>query len=148
MVINGNALRREFPVQPYISRKKRFAGVSYGQSEAGYDLRIRQNVVLHPFKRFVLASTEEVFDMPNDLVAIVHDKSTWARSGLSVFNTVVEPGFKGGLTLELVYHGWGILRIPAGAGIAQAIFHKLAEPARYNGKYQNQTIEPQKAIFK
>lgn len=118
-------------------------GVSYGMSEAGYDLRIAQDVVLHPFKRFSLASTIERFNMPEDLVAVVHDKSTWARRGLSVFNTVAEPGWQGWLTLELVYHRWGILRIPAGAGIAQAIFHQLAIPARYgDGKYQNQENRP------
>ena len=55
--------------------------------------------------------------MPRDMVGVVHDKSTWARRGLSVFNTVIEPGWRGKLTLELVYHGGQDLLIPAGSGI-------------------------------
>lgn len=127
--------------------KFRANGVSHGMSEAGYDIRIKQSVILHPFRRFALASTIERFQMPENLVAIVHDKSTWARRGLSVFNTVIEPGFFGGLTLELVYHGIIPLRIPAGAGIAQVIFHELSEKARYNGKYQGQSMDPTRAIY-
>jgi dCTP deaminase len=84
--------------------------------------------------------------MPKDLVGVVHDKSTWARQGLSVFNTVIEPDWDGFLTLELVYHGDGELVIPAGAGIAQILFYALIESASYgNGKYQNQPDQPVEA---
>lgn len=96
---------------------------------------------------FCLASAIEEFDMPEDLVGIVHDKSTWARQGLSVFNTVIEPGWKGFLTLELVYHGNQPLHIPAGSGIAQVIFHELTQRSHYSGKYQNQADEPVASIF-
>ena len=95
---------------------------------------------------FCIASAIEEFDMPSHLVGIVHDKSTWARQGLSVFNTVIEPGWKGWLTLELVYHGWKELVIPAGAGIAQVVFHETSFPASYEGKYQNQPDQPVRAI--
>ena len=101
-------------------------GVSYGLGEAGYDIRIKQGVALNPVSRFILASTVEYFNMPKNLVAVVHDKSTWARQGLSVFNTVIEPGWRGYLTLELVYHGSEELYIPQGAGIAQVLFHRCA----------------------
>ena len=147
MIRNGLKLYRDQPVNPIAGFKLNAHGVSYGMSEAGYDIRIKQSVILHPFKRFSLASSMEKFHMPNDLVAIVHDKSTWARRGLSVFNTVIEPGWKGWLTLELVYHGWRPLRIPAGAGIAQVIFHHLEVPAEYNGKYQNQPDNPVRAVM-
>ena len=86
--------------------------------------------------------------MPQSLVAIVHDKSTWARRGLSVFNTVIEPAWKGWLTLELIYHGWKPLRIKAGTGIAQVLFHEIHEPTAYKGKYQNQENKPVSAILK
>lgn len=146
MIINGRKLYDARPVSPMAGMKLREHGVSYGLAEAGYDLRIKQAVTLHPFRRFALASTIEKFDMPENLVAIVHDKSTWARRGLSVFNTVIEPGWRGWLTLELVYHGWKPLSIPAGAGIAQAIFHRIEEPASYgNGKYQDQEDRPVEA---
>lgn len=142
MVRNSEILLRAAPLVHMYDRKIKEHGVSYGLSEAGYDVRIKQNVVLHPLKRFVLASTREKFRMPTDLVAIVHDKSTWARRGLSVFNTVIEPGWNGYLTLELVYHGWKILKIPAGAGIAQVVFHVLETPQKYDGKYQDQENKP------
>jgi dCTP deaminase len=146
MIVNGQSLLQQRPLSPMAGMKLREHGVSYGLSEAGYDLRIKQAITLHPFKRFALASTIERFDMPENLVAIVHDKSTWARRGLSVFNTVIEPGWRGWLTLELVYHGWRVLRIPAGVGIAQAIFHETQERANYGaGKYQDQGNEPTEA---
>ena len=143
MIINGNALLQAAPLTPMLREKMREHGVSYGLTEAGYDIRIKQEVTLTPERRFQLASTVERFNMPNTLVAVVHDKSTWARRGLSVFNTVIEPGWRGWLTLELVYHGNHELVIPAGAGIAQVLFYKLAQKASYgDGKYQNQPDRP------
>ena len=97
--------------------------------------------------RFVLGSSIEEFQMPGTLVGIVHDKSTWARQGLSVFNTVIEPGWKGFLTLELVYNGHTDLCIPAGTGIAQVLFHQVVEPKYYVGKYQHQADEPVSSKF-
>ena len=146
MICNQKALVGKHPLYPMMYAKCKAHGVSHGLSEAGYDIRIKQSVVLHPLRRFGLASTVERFNMPNDLLGIVHDKSTWARRGLSVFNTCIEPGWYGWLTLELVYHGMGILRIPAGAGIAQVIFHEVREPFEYAGKYQGQADRPVSAI--
>ena len=144
MIANGPSLTAAGVLTPMIESKLPGpGGVSHGMSEAGYDIRIAQDIVLHPFRRFRLASTMERFQMPTDMVAIIHDKSTWARRGLSVFNTVAEPGWQGWLTLELVYHRWGLLRIPAGAGIAQVVFHRIEHPADYGaGKYQNQEDRP------
>lgn len=148
MIINGEALFRCKPLEPMLNTKQREHGVSYGLGEAGYDIRIKQGVWLNTRKRFTLASTVERFNMPNHLVGIVHDKSTWARKGLSVFNTVIEPGWNGYLTLELVYHGDEELVIPAGAGIAQILFHALVEDANYGGgKYQGQPDQPVEAKF-
>jgi len=146
MIINQRELRDAQPLRPLMEEKMKSNGVSYGMSEAGYDVRIKQDVLLHPFKRFSLTSTFEYFHMPDNLVAIVHDKSTWARRGLSVFNTVIEPGWRGWLTLELVYHGWKPLYVPAGTGIAQCIFHEVVTPVQYDGKYQNQENKPVGAI--
>lgn len=147
MICNGEALLRAKPVAPFAPIKMKLHGVSYGLAEAGYDIRIKQAVTLHPLKRFALASSFEHFTMPTDLLGIVHDKSTWARRGLSVFNTVIEPGWKGWLTIELVYHGWRPLYIPAGVGIAQVIFHRLQYPGEYSGKYQDQPDRPVAAIL-
>ncbi len=146
MIVNGKTLVKAMPIAPMMTTKKREHGVSFGLSEAGYDIRIAQDVTLHPFKRFALASTYDYFDMPFDLVGVVHDKSTWARRSLSVYNTIIEPAWRGWLTLELVYHGWGVLRIPAGAGIAQVLFHQITDVAAYSGKYQDQPNRPVGAI--
>lgn len=142
MIVNGQALLRAAPIKNMLEAKYQLHGVSYGLTEAGYDIRIKQEIVLNAEHRFTLASTVEEFDMPQGLVGVVHDKSTWARRGLSVFNTVIEPGWRGFLTLELVYHGAIPLYIPAGAGIAQVLFHQLAQRASYEGKYQNQPDAP------
>lgn len=166
MVINGIDLFEASPIKGMLNHKAKHNGVSHGLSEAGYDIRIKQSVQFSPedpfnparvavmlpghepdFEtgRFALASTIEEFQMPDNLVGIVHDKSTWARRGLSVFNTVIEPGWCGFLTLELVYHGNRTLTIPAGSGIAQVIFHDLTHKAEYSGKYQHQENYPVKA---
>lgn len=128
-----------------------------GESFAGFDRKIATEpaiVVTDPETgsytvsegtRFTLASAIEEFDMPDDLLGIVHDKSSWARRGLSVFNTVIEPGWKGFLTLELVFHGNEPVVIQHGSGIAQVIFHQLENSAAYKGKYQNQPNEPVRA---
>lgn len=169
MIINGRKLFDMKPVEPMLDHKVKLNGVSHGLAEVGYDIRIKQEVwffrgyegelLIEVHKtsefddceltngRFCIASTIERFQMPSNLVGIVHDKSTWARKGLSVFNTVIEPGWTGFLTLELVYHGQEDLHIPAGSGIAQVIFHEIAESANYDGKYQNQEDKPISAIM-
>ena len=160
-VINGKTLLRKAPITFMKHVKVREHGVSHGLGEAGYDIRIKQEIKFRPltlgpqieidgkieFGRFCIASAMEEFLMPVDLVGIVHDKSTWARQGLSVFNTVIEPGWNGFLTLELVFHGSKEITIPAGAGIAQVIFSSLAHDAAYEGKYQDQKDEPVPSRF-
>jgi dCTP deaminase len=149
MIVNRFSLLEKAPIIGMSSDKNKAHGVSWGLTEAGYDIRVKQTISF--FKdcgsTFVLASSVEEFDMPNDLVGIVHDKSTWARQGLSVFNTVIEPGWKGFLTLELVYHGSSYLTVPEGSGIAQVIFHQLTDSSCYTGKYQDQEDLPVKAKF-
>ena len=159
MIVNGKRLLTLAPIADMLDHKAKAHGVSYGLSEAGYDIRVKQEIQFcgHGARmvrvcdkdavtvkpgRFTLASAVEEFQMPDCLVGVVHDKSTWARRGLSVFNTVLEPSWFGFLTLELVYHGDTDLVIPAGAGIAQVLFHRIEEPASYDGKYQGQADEP------
>lgn len=168
MIVNGLKLLVAAPIKYMLRQKVRHNGVSHGLSEAGYDIRILQEVrfwkrfwfipmvtVTNPEgvattsfgTRFTLASASEKFDMPDNLVGVVHDKSTWARKGLSVFNTVIEPGWRGFLTLELVYHGKGELWIKPDSGIAQVLFSEIQLPVSYgDGKYQNQPNRPVAAI--
>ena len=146
MIINGTMLLKKAPIQDMLDCKVKQHGVSHGLSEAGYDIRINQSVVLDCDNRFTLASSKEYFQMPHRLVGEVKDKSTWARKGLSVFNTVIEPGWNGYLTLELVFHGPGSLFIEEGSGIAQVLFYETSMAAAYYGKYQDAGDYPQEAI--
>lgn len=166
MIINRGSLLEAAPIKDMIPSKERVHGYSHGMSEAGYDIRLKQSITFdnregrnlvfvfdgdEPQRidhgHFCLGSAIEEFQMPTNLTGIVHDKSTWARQGLSVFNTVIEPGWHGFLTLELVYHQLSLLEIPAGVGIAQVVFHETAENAQYSGKYQHQADKPQEAKF-
>lgn len=157
MIVNGHLLLEAAPIHNMLTTKVRHNGVSHGLAEVGYDIRIKQEITFRDNRvwvrsgpiqhgRFILASAMEQFEMPLDLAGVVHDKSTWARRGLSVLNTIIEPGWKGFLTLELVYHGQNELHIPAGSGIAQVLFHQAMVRAAYNGKYQNQADKPVPAI--
>lgn len=101
------------------------------------------------YGRCALASSIERFDVPNHLVAIIGHKSTNARRFACAWaGTTAEPGWSGHLTIELTFHGLEPVTIPAGSGIAQVLFHELAEPADYgNGKYQGQADRPVPAIM-
>lgn len=176
MIINRNSLRNCYPISNMREDKAKLFGVSSGMSEAGYDITIAEDIHFTPgtpltwkiwnytaptirrwrknaewhdddiIGNFCLASANEYFLMPRDVVGIVHDKSTWARQGVSVFNTVIEPGWEGFLTLEIVFHGSEPLTISSGQGIAQVVFHQTTDEAAYEGKYQNQGAGPTEAI--
>ncbi len=122
-------------------------GMTYGLSSCGYDIRIKQETLLHPGS-FMLASSIEEFEMPLNIMAVVHDKSSLARRGLSVFNTVLEPNWKGFLTLELKNQGTERILLAAGSPIAQIVFRYLDYPTEvpYEGKYQNQEDRPVSSI--
>lgn len=164
MIINGVTLLEAAPIKDMLPAKvsKVPFPTSYGLGELGYDIRVKQDIVFftneegafititdpitkhttHLKGRFCLASSMEEFQMPDTLGAIGHDKSTWARLGVQVFNTVVEPGWNGFLTIELVFNGEERVHIPAGSGIMQMIFHQALNSAKYVGKYQDQANEP------
>lgn len=145
-VLTRDAIAHYRPVSPLLLRT-RHRGMTYGLSYAGYDVRIAQDFLMWP-GRFVLASTIERFEMPRRVVGVVHDKSTWARRGIAVQNTVIEPGWRGYLTLEITMHAWRFVRIRAGDPIAQIMFHELDKPvAGYEGKYQDQENRPVSAIL-
>lgn len=99
--------------------------------------------------RFALASSVERFRVPENLVAVIGHKSTLARQGINVWaGTTAEPKWEGWLTLEIGFHGNEPVTIPAGSGIAQVLFHELAEPGDYaGGKYANQPDRPVAAIM-
>ena len=92
---------------------------------------------------FVLAHTVEWLKMPADVTGIIHDKSTYARLGCALQNTVIEAGWEGQITLEITNHNARPVVLRAGCGIAQIVFHR-GVPCRSpysarSGKYQGQS---------
>jgi len=87
---------------------------------------------------FCLATTREYFEMPDDLVALVGLRSTWARKGLSNLGpTWVDAGFHGEITLEIA--SWVKQTLPIGEPFAHLVFMRTTTPAEpYRGKYQGQ----------
>ena len=143
-------------IQPFAERTE-FRGKTFGLGPATYDVRCRQTITLHPYSQiiipdpsdkqhkmgFTLASTIERVMLPSNVRATVCDKSSWARLGLAVQNTKIDPGFRGHITLELSNHGHEVLKIVEGDAIAQLEFAMLLEPTEmpYQGKYQDQPDE-------
>ncbi len=141
-------LNSEPLIAPFLERTVDSLGVTFGLGPAGYDIRVAEDIRLEPgFQSFSLASSMERFCIPDFLVGIVHDKSTWARRGVALQNTICEPNWNGFLTLEISCHGFENIYIPRGTGIAQVIFYRLDEKTDtpYIGKYQSQEAGPQKA---
>lgn len=156
-VLSSQSIRKRGIFTPFNERTIH-KGMTFGLGPAGYDVRIAETVELgvqrtsritYSVPRSALASTMEHFNMPDDCVAYVKDKSTWARRFVLVQNTIIEPGWRGFLTLEITYDGDDGIVIEAGSPIAQIVFHKLDEPTEqpYNGKYQDQASGPQYAIM-
>lgn len=151
MIINGNALLRAKPIKPMEPEKKTqtLHGItmSYGLTECGYDIRLAQNVWLFLGRRFVLGSSFEHFNVPNNMMGRVLNKSSWARKGIDVSrSTNLEPGWSGFLTLEITYSKMKPILLPKGIGIAQVIFEEILEARQYVGKYNHQPNRPVKAI--
>lgn len=133
------------------------SGKSYGLSSAGYDVRLHrflvhgqlEDSVRMQFGDFILASSLERIKMPKDVLCYVKDKSSYAREGLFVQNTVLEPGWEGHITFELTFNRPAHhIVLKQGMPIAQLIFHRLDEETEqpYGGKYQNQIDQPVESI--
>lgn len=159
MILPAQRIRQlcqgERPLVSPFSERTVSHGMTYGLSAAGYDVRIREEVQIRSGS-FVLASTVERFNMPDNLIGRLTNKSSWARLGVSVHHSVIEPGWRGYLTLEIfcVRHelesrGFGALTIGAEAPIAQVVFEELSEPTDqpYTGKYQDQPAGPQSVVW-
>lgn len=109
----------------------------------GFDCRINsweKQESIHPrSSNFYLAATAETFEMPDDLMALICLKSSWARKGFLVPSTVVDAGFKGNLTIA-VTDTQGYIDEIIGKLFIHLIFAKTSGKCiPYAGKYQGQT---------
>jgi dCTP deaminase len=88
--------------------------------------------VLHPGE-FVLASTYEVFGLPDDLAARLEGKSSLGRLGLLTHSTAgwIDPGFSGHVTLELSNVATLPIKLWPGMKIGQMCLFRTSSPAEY-----------------
>ncbi|MGD1276735.1 MAG: dCTP deaminase [Tepidisphaeraceae bacterium] len=103
----------------------------------------RQDHVLIPPNSFALCETVEVISMPREYMAICVGKSTYARCGIIVNVTPIEPEWRGRITLEISNTTPLPAKIYANEGIAQLIFLKgervcSKSYADKGGRYQDQ----------
>lgn len=145
-VLSAQTIRRLGLIHPCLDPYRDASGNSGGLGPCGYDLALKEGTMVEP-GGFSLASTVERFVLPSNVVGIIHDKSSLARRGIAVQNTVAEPGWRGYLTLEFTNHGLKPLWLPSQSAVAQVVFHFLDEDTDrpYAGKYQDQASGPQEA---
>ena len=125
------------------------SGIITLENEIKYKTITTDTYILLP-NQFVLATTMEYFDLPNDLTAFVEGRSSLGRMGLFIQNAGwVDPGFKGEITLELYNANRCAIELKAGRRVGQLVFAKMDDEALnpYNGKYQGQTGATGSRIF-
>ncbi|MBR5683529.1 MAG: dCTP deaminase [Ruminococcus sp.] len=91
--------------------------------------------------QFVLATTMEYFELPDDLTAFVEGRSSLGRLGLFIQNAGwVDPGFRGEITLELFNANRCAIELQCGRRVGQLVFAQMDDCALnpYRGKYQGQ----------
>jgi dCTP deaminase len=158
-------------IEPFSDRQVREGVVSYGVSSYGYDVRIaddfkvftninstvidpknfdsrsfvdvRGDVCVIPPNSFALARTVEYFRIPRNVLVVCVGKSTYARCGIIVNVTPLEPEWEGIVTLEVSNTTPLPAKIYANEGIAQMLFFESDEPCEVSyadkkGKYQAQ----------
>jgi dCTP deaminase len=158
-------------IEPFVDGQKRDGTISYGLSSYGYDARVAGEwkiftnvdsavvdpkdfssqsfverdgpVCIIPPNSFALARTVEYFRIPRDVLVICLGKSTYARCGIIVNVTPLEPGWEGHVTLEFSNTTPLPARIYADEGACQFLFLQGNEPCEVSyadraGKYQGQ----------
>jgi dCTP deaminase len=158
-------------IEPFVQNQTRAGVVSYGVSSYGYDIRVADefkvftnvyNTVVDPKNfdpksfvdikgdccivppnSFALARTIEYFRIPRDILTVCLGKSTYARCGIIVNVTPLEPEWEGHVTIEISNTTPLPAKIYANEGIAQVLFFQGDEPCEVSykdkkGKYQAQ----------
>jgi len=158
-------------IEPFVDRQAREGCISFGLSSYGYDARLApefkiftnvDNAIVDPKNfsersfveregpscvvppnSFALARTVEYFRIPRDVLVICLGKSTYARCGIIVNVTPLEPEWEGHVTLEISNTTPLPARIYAHEGICQFLFLKGESPPEISykdrgGKYMRQ----------
>ncbi|MEM2941840.1 MAG: dCTP deaminase [Candidatus Bathyarchaeia archaeon] len=104
---------------------------------AGYDLKAAQEVTIGSGEQRLLAASETI-ELPSCLLGLLHLKSSFVREGLYASLALVDPGFRGQLTVSLLNAGKDAVRMKCGEPFLQLTFIRLSSlPERpYSGKYQ------------
>jgi dCTP deaminase len=168
--IKQMSLEKEM-IKPFVENQQRGDNISFGLSSYGYDARVsnefkiftnvhstvvdpknfsqesfvtkKEDVCIIPPNSFVLASTVEYFRIPRDVLVICLGKSTYARCGIIVNVTPLEPEWEGHVTLEFSNTTPLPAKIYANEGACQFIFLKGDQSpevsyADRKGKYMKQ----------
>ena len=112
---------------------------------------MKREKYLIPPHSFILATTKEYFEIPNDMTAFVEGRSSVGRIGLFVENAGwVDPGFKGNITLELFNANSLPIEVESGRRICQLVFCKMDKSSvnPYKGKYLGQKGATGSLVFK
>jgi dCTP deaminase len=158
-------------ISPFSEQKTRSGKISYGASSYGYDFRLadefkipdfdgvkctdpkkmdmisfkdhKGSSCLIPANSFILARSLEYFRIPRDIIVLCQGKSTYARCGVIVNVTPLEPDWEGYLTLALVNSAPVPAKVYSGEGIAQLVFIRAESECEVSyadrkGKYQAQ----------
>ncbi len=158
-------------IEPYVEAQRREGVISYGVSSYGYDARVSNefkiftnvhnaivdpkdfsdqsfvekddDVCIIPPNSFALARTVEYFRIPRDVLVICLGKSTYARCGIIVNVTPLEPEWEGHVTLEFSNTTPLPAKIYANEGVCQFLFLKGEGPCDVSyadraGKYMKQ----------
>ncbi len=114
------------------------------QKHERYEAPFGHKFLLHP-GMLALVPTLEWIKLPPNLQGIVTARSSWAREGLSIATaSLIHPGYKGVITLELANLGQIPLGLYPGLRIAQIAFYSLNEAAKAEdmGSRFNMAFEP------
>lgn len=164
-------IKRDVKIVPFAEESLRPGVISYGVSSYGYDVRVGRNFKVFtnvygalidpknfspnafvdiegdsciiPPNSFALAATVEYFEIPRNVLATCLGKSTYARCGIIVNVTPLEPEWRGKITIEISNTTPLPAKIYANEGIAQILFFKTEAVceksyADKKGKYQDQ----------
>ncbi len=158
-------------IEPFEKSQISSGVISFGVSSYGYDVRVadefrifhgRKDTVLDPKQittdlfidykgavctippnSFVLGRSLEYFRIPRNVIAVTNGKSTYARCGIFVNVTPLEPEWEGFVTISIANLAPVPVKIYANEGVAQVIFLESDEACRNSyadkkGKYQAQ----------